>query len=43
MNAELVNALPSVAPAAASNPAPAWDSVIVRKAHDEAMKVLQTQ
>ena len=41
-SAELVNALPSVAPAAASKPAPPRDSVIVRKAHDDAMKVLQT-
>ncbi len=40
---ELVNALPSVAPAAAGNPVPARDSVVVRKAHDEAMKVLQTR
>ena len=43
LDAELVNALPSVAPAAASNPAPTRDSIVVRKAHDEAMKVLQTR
>ncbi len=42
-NAELANALPSVAPAAASKPAPPRDGLVVRKAHDAAMKVLQTQ
>src|SRR5262249_54382581 len=40
---ELMQALPSVAPAAPAAPAPAREqSEVVRRAHDKAMKVLQT-
>jgi hypothetical protein len=43
LSGELVNALPSVAPAPAGAAPPAkHDSEVVRKAHDDAMNVLQT-
>jgi Ca-activated chloride channel family protein len=43
VNGDLLEALPSVAPSAAPRPSAARDSLIVRKAHDDAMRVLQTQ
>ena len=43
-NDDLMNALPSVAPDSAviRNPAAKSGSEVVRRAHDDAMKVLQT-
>jgi Ca-activated chloride channel family protein len=42
LNGDLVKALPSVAPSSARKPSAVRDSVIVRQAHDQAMKVLMT-
>jgi Ca-activated chloride channel family protein len=42
LSVDLVNALPSLAPAPGGKPAPVHDSEVVRKAHDRAMDVLQT-